>query len=159
MGAELRAQIEGVKPAKFREEGREYDIRVRFQEADRALDKRFNDTQIPNVNYRMVSLNKIATGVMTSGPTTISRQDRFRYIQISADVKDGAGLGDILHETGRLLTSDPVLKMPPGVSYKFVGQAEAFQRQRWGSGNRGGGNRKGFHGRWGQWPGVMGTES
>jgi len=35
-----------------------------------------------------------------------------------------------------------------GAAVEFVGQAEAFQGQRWGGG--GGGNRKGFHGRWRQ---------
>ena len=34
VGAELRNQIEGATPAVFREEGREYDIRVRLQEQD-----------------------------------------------------------------------------------------------------------------------------
>ena len=41
-GAEIRAQIEGVTPAKFREQGKEWDIRVRLRDADRDL----NDPRI-----------------------------------------------------------------------------------------------------------------
>ena len=37
-----------------------------------------------------------------------------------------------------------------GATIEFVRQAQPFQRQRWGSGSNGSGNRKGFHSRWRQ---------
>ena len=86
MGGELRAEIEGTKAAKFRENGQEYDVRVRLQDDQRDLKKEYGIVKIPNVNGRLVKLSDVADGRMTQGPATIDRQDRMRYIEISADI-------------------------------------------------------------------------
>ena len=46
-GAELRTQVDGATPVVFRENSREYDIRVRMQEDQRDLKKSFNDIHEP----------------------------------------------------------------------------------------------------------------
>jgi HAE1 family hydrophobic/amphiphilic exporter-1 len=65
--------------------------------------------------------------VETSGPATIYRQDRGRYIQISAAINpNGPGMGKAITDVRALLSSGKI-KLPPGVRYEFVGQAEEFQ--------------------------------
>ncbi|MFL5812264.1 MAG: efflux RND transporter permease subunit [Bdellovibrionia bacterium] len=126
MGAELRAEVEGVKAAKFRENGQEYDVRVRLKNDQRDLKRDFKLVKVPNVNGRLVRLTDVADGKMSQGPATIDRQDRSRYIEITADIAANAGLGDIITDTIKRMNSGD-LKLPPGVRYAFVGNSENFQ--------------------------------
>lgn len=124
LGMELRTQVEGVPAAKLREEGREYDIRIRLEDEQRNLKKDFNKVFIPNINQNLVRLSDVAAPVNTLGASTISRQDRGRYVQVSADIAAGAGLGDVMNEVKKLFETE--IKLPPGFRYAFVGQAENF---------------------------------
>jgi HAE1 family hydrophobic/amphiphilic exporter-1 len=127
MGQELRTQIEGIKAAKYRENGVEYDIRVRLQDDQRDLEKDFNKTYVPNINNKLVRLADVANPVKTTGPTKINRQDRMRYIQINADNAPGGDLNKLISDLKEKMTNDPELKLPAGYSYTFVGQAENFE--------------------------------
>ena len=125
IGNEVRAQIEGLTPAKFRENGLEYDIRVRLSEDQRDLRKSFTQTFVPNINNSLIRLDLIADPIETIGPAKITRQDRMKYVQIRADIKPGSGLGDVMSEVRKIFETD--VKLPVGYSYKFVGQGESFQ--------------------------------
>ncbi|NBT57674.1 efflux RND transporter permease subunit, partial [bacterium] len=126
VGAELRTQVEGSVPAVFREGGKEYDVRVRLQEDQRDLKQFFKETFVPNVNFRLVKLAQVATPLETSGPSNISRQDRGRYVQVMADLTPGGvGMGGVMKDVAKILEDE--IKLPPGVRYAFVGQAESFQ--------------------------------
>ncbi|MGZ3699522.1 MAG: efflux RND transporter permease subunit, partial [Bdellovibrionota bacterium] len=125
LGSELRAQVEGLIAAKYREQGREYDIRVRLQDDQRDLKENFDSIYVPNVNYQLVALSDVADPVDAIAPSAINRQDRGRYVQIAADITPGAGMGDVMADIDRLFKTE--LKLPDGVRYAFVGQAENFQ--------------------------------
>jgi HAE1 family hydrophobic/amphiphilic exporter-1 len=127
LGNELRAQVEGVKAAKFREKGLEYDIRVRLEDDQRNLQDNYAKTVVPNINGKLVRLSDVTIPKDTSGPTKIYRQDRSRYVQISADIAPGAGMGDIIADLEQKFKTDPELKLPEGVTHAFIGQAENFQ--------------------------------
>ncbi len=126
MGSELRAQVEGFTPAKFREKGREYEVRVRLQEDQRDLAKTFNNAYIPNVNRKLVRLSDIATGDLESGPASIERQDRGRYIQITAGLAPGAGLSDVVSSAVAAMTTGENA-LPSSVRFSFGGDAENMQ--------------------------------
>lgn len=123
-GMELRAQIEGTTPAKFREAGREYDVRVRLQESQRNLQAGFDKTFVPNINFNLVRLKDVATAAPAEGPAKIFRVDRSRYIRISADIAPGAGLGDLMTETERIMKEE--VNLPSNMRFQFVGQGENF---------------------------------
>jgi hydrophobic/amphiphilic exporter-1 (mainly G- bacteria), HAE1 family len=128
LGLELRSQVEGVVPAVYRENGREYDIRVRMRPDQRNLKNQFETIQVPNINNQLLRLKDFAELKQTEGPATISRQDRGRYIQIVADIKSGGpGMGAAMKDIDEWLKSDPELKLPDGMRYVYVGQAESFQ--------------------------------
>lgn len=124
VGMELRTLVEGAKAAKFREEGREYDIRVRLKPDQRNLQESFSQTWVPNINFDLVRLGDIAKPIETTGPSKITRQDRARYVQIGADITPGAGMGDVMQDIDRMFAGED--KLPSGMSYRFVGQAEDF---------------------------------
>jgi HAE1 family hydrophobic/amphiphilic exporter-1 len=125
LGLELRTLMEGQTPAVYRLKGEEYDIRVRLREDQRNLQKNFNLISIPNINNRQIPLAAVVKGVETTGPANITRQDRSRYYQISADIApNGPGMGGAMNDIKNLLENK--MKLPDGISYKFVGQAENF---------------------------------
>ncbi len=126
VGGELRNLVEGSTPAVFRENGREYDVRVRLQEDQRDLKPIFNEIFVPNVNYRLVRLSQVANGLDTVGPANINRQDRGRYISIMADIAPGGvGMGGVMSDVRQMFESE--IKLPPGMKYVFIGQAENFE--------------------------------
>jgi HAE1 family hydrophobic/amphiphilic exporter-1 len=125
-GQEIRTLIEGATPAVFRENGKEYDIRVRLSEDQRNLKEAFQSIYVPNINGRLIPLTQVANPIDTLGPTTINRQDRGRYVQISADVaSSGPGMAAVINDINRILKEE--IKLPPGVRYTYVGQAESFK--------------------------------
>ncbi|HEX7672945.1 MAG TPA: efflux RND transporter permease subunit [Bdellovibrio sp.] len=126
MGQELRAQVEGFTPAKFREKGREYDVRVRLVEDQRDLKKTFNEVYVPNVNHKLVRLSDVANGDLTSGPASIERMDRGRYIQITAGLAPGAGLSDVVNDAVKMMTTGDTA-FSSNVRYNFGGDAENMQ--------------------------------
>lgn len=126
MGTELRAQVEGFTPAKFREKGREYDVRVRLIEDQRDLKKTFSQVYVPNINHKLVRLSDVANGDLTSGPASIERMDRGRYIQISAGLAPGVGLSDVVNDAVKMM-SEGDTKFPSSVRYNFGGDAENMQ--------------------------------
>ena len=123
LGSELRAQVEGVEAAKFREKGREYEVRVRMQEDERDLKAMFNKTWVPNINRKLVRLQDIATGEEVGGPATIERQNRARYIQLTAAPAPGVGLSDIVNDVVKYM-SEGENKLPEDVRFSFAGEAE-----------------------------------
>ena len=126
VGNELRALVEGVTPAVYREEGREYDVRVRLKESQRNIRDFINVIRVPGMKGGMPYLKFFSKVKDAEGPTSINRQDRIRYIQISAEIKPkGPGLGAAIADVKKLLDKDHIL--PEGMTYKFVGQAENFQ--------------------------------
>lgn len=126
-GAELRGRVEGIVASTFRREGREYDIRVRLQESDRDIRKNFDSTLVPNANMDKIPLSKVAEGVEKVAFSQINRSNKARYIQVNSGIGTGGSLGGIIEESKRLVEQDPEFKLPSGITYRFLGQAEDFQ--------------------------------
>lgn len=126
IGSELRTHVEGSTASVFREKGEEYDIRVRLQDDQRDLQTYFDQSYVPNVNNALVRLKDVATPFATSGPSDITRQDRGRYIQIKADVNPtGPGMAAVMSDIDKMFKEE--LKLPQGVRYAYMGQAENFK--------------------------------
>lgn len=120
-GMELRGMVEGTIPAKFRENGEEYDIRVRVLESQRDLSKDFNQLYIPNVNNQLVRVKNIAEPAETTGPSKIYRRNRGRYVAVSGNTDATGSIGNIT-KAAREIMSKEVL--PEGVTYEFLGASE-----------------------------------
>lgn len=126
IGEELRTLIAGQTPAVFRDKGVDYDVRVRLKESQRDLRTEFPRLRVPNLISRLVPLQNVATLKEVEGPTTILRENRSRYIQLSADlVPGGPGIGGAIKDFNKMFQGE--LAPPPGVSFSFVGEAERFR--------------------------------
>lgn len=123
-GAELRFRTEGNVPAVFRQNGIEYDIRVMFDESEKDLMKNFATTYVPNQNFNMVPLSRVAKAEKKVGFSQINRQNKGRYILISANLGPNGQLGNVTDQIENILKNE--LKPPVGITYKFEGQAKDF---------------------------------
>jgi HAE1 family hydrophobic/amphiphilic exporter-1 len=127
VGQELRTHVDGVTPAKFRDHGDEYDVRVRLEKDQRDLMADFSQTYVPNINGSLVKLSNVALPVSTTGPSNIDRLDRNRFIQITADLTPGGGgMGGAIEDINRLFRDE--IHLPDGFTYSFEGQAEDFKQ-------------------------------
>lgn len=124
-GLELRYRSEGAVPAVYRKNGIEYDVRVKFPDDLKDLRKQFNTTFVPNQNFNMIPLNRVAEAEESKGFSQINRQNKGRFIAITANLGPGGQLGDASVEIEKILSTE--LKPPAGISYKFEGQAQDFK--------------------------------
>ena len=127
IGNEIRASVEGVTAGTFKQNGYDYDIRVRLQQNQRDISKLFGSTFVPNINNKMIPLSSIATKSETIGPSSIHRSDRMRYIAVSASVNQSGkgGLKKAMTDAEGILKEQ--MKIHKGIQYKFGGQAERFE--------------------------------
>jgi len=123
MGMELRAQVEGFTPAKFRENGKEYDIRVRLREDQRNLKEHYKEVLVPNVNRRLVRLADVTVADDTPGAAIINRQDRGRQVQVTADLIQGAGLSAVVKDVEAYMAQGDG-KVPAGIRLNWGGDVE-----------------------------------
>lgn len=126
-GAELRYRTEGGVAATYRIDGNEYDVRVRLRPEDRDLRSQFDSTVVPNSNFNMIPLNKVAQVKEVKSYSQINRLNKGRYIMIDANMGPDGNLGNATTEIEHLLSTDPEYKMPAGITYEFLGQAEDFK--------------------------------
>lgn len=124
---ELRLALTGTTPARFHEQDRDYAIRVSMREDQRDLRETFDQIRVPNLNHRLLPLADVSRLVSRTGPSAISREDRRRYVEISADVNPhGRGLGSALQQARTILDSGRV-RLEPGMRYEFAGQTRDFE--------------------------------
>lgn len=127
VGAELRAQVEGVTPSKYRINGLEYDIRVRMKDKERDLESIYNTVKVSNLNGRLVKVTDFSSATKEVGYAAINRENRGRYVSIEADLAPGGeGMGGVIANINKIFASKEI-ELPEGVTYRFVGQAENFQ--------------------------------
>lgn len=122
-GLELRAMVEGALPAKYREHGNEYDLRVSLMDGQKDLAKDFNELYVPNMNQQLVRLKHFSTPVPGAGPSKIFRKNRARCIDITANLGQNGALGDIIKAAREMLQRET---LPAGVRYEFAGKSEMF---------------------------------
>jgi HAE1 family hydrophobic/amphiphilic exporter-1 len=127
VGQELRILLSGVVATHFHEGGQQYDVRVRLAPEDRDLRKTFRRINVPNLNHRLLPLPVVAKLTEATSPAVIQRQDRERFIEVSADLSpEGRGLAYAIQKTRQLFDSGEV-KLPAGVHYAFAGQTRDFE--------------------------------
>lgn len=123
MGLELRGQVEGFTPAKFREKGKEYDVRVRLEGSQRNLKDNYAKVLVPNVNHKLVRLSDIAEAKEVLGPAEINRLDRGRSVQVQAGLAPGVGLSNVSKDIDKYLTEGET-KLPADIRYNWAGDVE-----------------------------------
>lgn len=125
-----KAALDGVVATAFREGGREFDIRVRLSERDRARLESLRDlllfSEILDTTIPLKELAQIKPGF---GPSEIRRKDQQRTLTISADTQKDFKQAKILREVAKILEG---LKIPEDYQVILSGQArevrESFRK-------------------------------
>lgn len=124
----LRNRINGSVASQYREDGEEYDIKVRYAPEFRENLEAIEDIIIYNAQGHGVRLRDVGKVVEGSQPPTISRKDRERLVTVSCIAAKGAALSDLVTAAREQLSQTNVpsdILVTIGGSYED--QQESFQ--------------------------------
>jgi HAE1 family hydrophobic/amphiphilic exporter-1 len=128
VGNEIRAMIDGVEAGKYRDNGIEYDIKVRLQENQRDIIKKLDSIYVNNINNKLIKLKNIASFKNTVGHAQVFRKDRARFITIEGNLSRGGTIGEIQKKVLKIFNDtkyDPKnLEKWKNINYAFAGNAE-----------------------------------
>lgn len=123
VGNEMRTYIAGTAAAKLRENGLEYNIRVRLKPEQRNIRENYASLRVPNTQGKLVAITDLSTHNDVVGPATINREDRARIINIGANLAPGGAIGTVSTKVRSMLEKTPP---PAGITYKLGGQSQDF---------------------------------
>lgn len=122
VGSVLRASIEGVTPAVYRERGEERDIRIRLAEEARSQADELGNLEVRTFSG-MIPLRSLGELSLSGGKTTIQRDEKQRTVRIDAHI----GSGSLTSLATAIRTTLDRMDFPPGYTYEITGQFEMFQ--------------------------------
>lgn len=120
----VRNMINGSLMSYYREDGEEYDIRVRYEPQDRISISDIENMLIPNASGKEIRVRDIANVTESSIPPTIERKDRQRIVTVDAVLKDGHALSEGV-AAGRTIYEK--MDKPNGVTIQVAGSYEDQQ--------------------------------
>ena len=119
----LRNRINGSLASYYREDGDEYDIKVRYAPENRTRVEDLENILIYTPAGKGVRVKDLGKVVERSNPPTIERKDRERVVTVSA-VISGAPLGDVA-AAGQAIIDE--MEIPAGVTVQISGSYEDQQ--------------------------------
>ncbi len=127
VGAALRVMYEGDNTAKYREQGREYDIRVQLSDEDRSNPESFRNVPISFSQGKPIYLDQVATIERGQALDKIDRRNRIEEIQVTADLLPGYAAGTVQQKIDAWMTEEGIV--PEDVAYQPLGQADFQARE------------------------------
>ncbi|MFQ5632289.1 MAG: efflux RND transporter permease subunit, partial [bacterium] len=116
----LRTSIEGEVASEYRVGDNEYDIRVRFADADKQSVDQVRNIIVRGANGYNIPITEVARIEYGEGPTQISRKDKKRLVTVTANIA-GRTLGEV---QGDMQSEIDRLDLPQGYKIFFGGQSE-----------------------------------
>ena len=123
-GNYLRNRINGAVASKYREDGDEYDIKVRYAPEFRESVEDLENILIYNNEGKGIRIRDLGKVVERMTPPTIERKDRERVITVSAVAGKGAALSDLVAAARNELKQ---MDIPSDVSWQLGGTFEDQQ--------------------------------
>lgn len=120
----IRNRINGYTASKYREDGDEYDIIVRYAKPYRLSVQDIEDIILYNSSGKAFRVGDVGTVVEEFAPPTIEREDRQRVVKVTMMLGDGVALGSVVDEVNGVL-ADYVL--PDDVFIEVGGTLEDQQ--------------------------------
>lgn len=117
----VRNRIDGLVASKYREDGDEYDIVVRYGEPFRTSVEDVEEITLYSATGRPVRLSEVGTVVEEYAAPMIERENRQRVISVKSSLGAGVALGEVLPEVQRLIEEYPT---PDGVALDVGGTVE-----------------------------------
>ena len=120
----LRNRINGSVTSFYREDGDEYDIRVRYDRKFRESIEDIENITIYNQMGQGIKVRDIGVVKEAATPPAITRKNRERYVTVSGVVASGYALSEIVEEA-KLKMND--IQMPSGFMWQIGGTYEDQQ--------------------------------
>ncbi len=122
--AYLRNRVNGSVSTQFREDGDEYDIRVRYDKQFRQSVEDIENITIYNSAGNGIKIRDLGKVVESQTPPTIERRDRERVITVKCVVAQGYALSDVVTAATSVMDNT---EMPSDFSWQFGGTFEDQQ--------------------------------
>lgn len=120
----LRNRINGTVASLYREDGDEYDIRVRYAEEFRQSVDDIENVLIINNQGKGVRLRDVGKVIERMTPPTIERKNRERIITVKAVAAPGAALSDIVEDARAEIAQ---INIPSDITWSLAGTFEDQQ--------------------------------
>lgn len=120
VGTSLRTLVNGEVASKLRRGGEELDILVRLRPEDRSRAEDILSLTLPSPKGGFVPLGSITKLRSATSPSQIERENMERQVVVGANYY-GRPLEQVQREAATRLRE---LRLPPGYSFRFAGQAE-----------------------------------
>ena len=124
VGSYLRNRIYGFRNSKFKENGEEYDIIVRFDEKYRSSITEIENILITDGKGQRVRLKELGEIKEYFSPPNIERKSKQRILKVSITPAAGVAMGDIAGAAQQLINK---LEVPQEVSLYIGGDYEDQQ--------------------------------
>ena len=122
--AGVSAAMSGSVGSFYREDGEEYNIRVRYAPEFRTSIEDIENIMIYNAQGRGIRVKDLGRIVESKVPPTIQRKNRDRYIQVTGIMAQGKSLSQGVEAVTSLLSEHP---LPQGLSWQIGGDYENQQ--------------------------------
>ncbi len=122
--AYLRNRVNGSVMTQYREDGDEYDIRVRYDKQYRQSVEDIENITIYNSAGKGIKIRDLGKVVESQTPPTIERRDRERVITVKCVVAQGYALSDVVGAATEVMNNT---EMPSDFSWQFGGTFEDQQ--------------------------------
>ena len=119
----IRNRYNGALATYFREDGDEYDVKVRYAPDARQSIQDIEDIKLQGKNG-IVSIKELGKVVMNEMPPTIERKDRERIVTVDAVMAAGAALSDGVAYGERVIEN---MDIPSGIAIDVAGSYEDQQ--------------------------------
>jgi HAE1 family hydrophobic/amphiphilic exporter-1 len=116
-----RTAIDGDDTVKFRDSGTEYPIRVHYAMSDRSKPSDVESLIIGTKDGAPVYLNDVAQIKYDNAPTKIDRKNRQRVVYVTANLAQGAQMGNVDQAIGAGLKKTPIV---PGTTVGTGGSTQ-----------------------------------
>lgn len=123
-GAAFSAAMSGSVMSFYREDGEEYNIRVRYAPEFRTSIEDMENIIVTNAQGKPVRFKELGTIVETLVPPTIERKDRSRLITVTGIVAHGSAMSDAVAATQKIIDETP---MPSTITTAIAGDYEDQQ--------------------------------
>ena len=123
-GAAFSAAMSGSLSSYYREDGEEYDIRVRYSPEYRTRVEDLENIMVTNGFGQQVRMKDLGNVVETLVPPTIERKDRERLVTVSGIVADGAALSEAVATAQKAIDATDI---PTELSVVIAGDYEDQQ--------------------------------
>ncbi|MCP4313461.1 MAG: efflux RND transporter permease subunit [Bacteroidetes bacterium] len=123
MANSVRNRVEGPYLSRYREEGNEYEIVLRFTEEERNSLSNLNDIALVNMNNQVIRLGEVAEIEEHWSPPNIERKNRERIVSVSITPYK-VPLNKLAAEVQAKIDA---MDIPPSVNVQMGGAVEEMQ--------------------------------